>query len=222
MIFDSVIFGYAAEPILRGVFLELHPGTITGLVGRNGCGKSTLIRIGAGFLVPDDGTIFIDRQNMSILPMRRRYKKIAYLPQEFFLPTTMRVSSVLKWMPHGTAAVAMGRLYAWSKRRIGDLSCGERRFLEIAMLLGLKRNYVLLDEPFTGIEPKYIQEISDLLREAAAAGAGLLVTDHYHRYLLPLCNDLVVLSGGYGIILDPAEPFSSQLQYWGYLQGHVH
>ena len=211
MIFDSIIFGYTPEPILRGVFLRLEPGHITGLVGRNGCGKSTLIRIGAGFLLPDDGAIFIEGQNTNLLPLQYRYQKIAYLSQESFLPPTQRVSTVLKWMPRGTFAVEQNRLQAWKHRRVGSLSVGERRFLEIAMLLGLQRQFILLDEPFTGIDPKYIQSISELLRAAATAGAGLLVTDHYYHYLLPLIDDLVMLSSGRCTRLEKSESFATQL-----------
>ena len=163
MIFDSVDYEIDSKQILQGVDLRIEPGKICGLFGPNGGGKTTLIKIGAGLLLPTRGTVFIDRQAFIEKKLLQRYQKIAYLSQETFLPRDMSVSKFLNTFR--TKADDCASEYYPSRlmnQQIGSLSSGEVRLLELIFIISLDRIFLLLDEPFTGIEPLIIDQGTNL------------------------------------------------------------
>lgn len=193
MVFDSITYEISGKTILQGVFLKLQPRQIVGVFGINGSGKSTLIKIGAGLLSPSFGSVFIKGENYSFKPHIDRYNFIAYLSQESFLPNDVKVSKVLNWHAY---AGSDPFIHKYQDRLINTLSGGERKYLELFLLLLLNRQYILLDEPFTGIEPKYIEMMTDLIAKQKARGAGILITDHYYRYVAGLIDKGYYLNNG--------------------------
>ena len=198
MEFDSILFSYGSKPILRGIYLRIPQGSIIGLFGVNGSGKSTLIKIGAGVLKPDNGNIFIDKKVYANNLSMKRYNYIAHLSQDSFLPLDIRVNDLLQISASLKVNFEVDTILSRIRyQKIASLSVGEKRYLEIVLLFTLDRDYYLIDEPFTGLEPLIIERISNLLLEQKKLGKGLLITDHYHRYITEITDKSYLLNDGY-------------------------
>lgn len=197
MVFDSIMFSYGARKILNGIYLKIPKGEIVGLFGLNGSGKTTLIKIGCGHLKADNGNIFINNESDFGKTLVNRFQKIAYLSQNNFLPSDLTIKNIVKRNRFRerifTEDVLISRLY---NQKVSSLSGGELRFLEVKLLLSLNREYYLLDEPFSGIEPKIIEKIMALLLEAKSARKGILITDHFYRYVKEINDISFVLKDG--------------------------
>lgn len=217
-VFDSIIFGYNDKLILRGVYLSISINSIVGLFGFNGCGKSTLIKIGAGFLTQNDGNIFIDEvvveNNYSI----NRYNSLGYLSQDSFIPKDITVWEFLKISNSShNNLIDDPIIKKIINQKIISLSGGELRYLEIIFLFSLDRKYYLLDEPFTGIEPLYIEKIIDLIQKEKQKGKGILLTDHYHHYVTDIIDKCYLMKAGYITELDKTNNYREELLNNGYL-----
>lgn len=218
MIFDSIYYEIKSKSILKGVYLKVESGKICGLFGLNGSGKTTLIKIGAGIMLPTDGTVFIDGEAFIKKELKKRYEKIAYLPQGTFLPKDIDVAQFI-----GTLSIE-ARNYVLRhfpanliNQTIASLSGGELRLLEVVFTISLNREFLLLDEPFTGIEPLYIEKMMTLIAEQRAFGKGILITDHYYRYSSQLSDYGYFQSNQECKKLDENQPLTEQLQEHGYL-----
>lgn len=159
-----------------------------------------------------DGKRFYKKSNNS------RYNHIAYLPQDTMLPDDMRVDHILKAFRSGAALYEDKIIGPTLKQKIGSLSGGQQRYLELSLLLSLKRPYVLLDEPFTGIEPLLIEEICKLITRASGAGIGFLVTDHYYQYMIDIADDAYLMKSKQCHHLNRNEPLKVQLERQGYMR----
>lgn len=212
-VLDAIAFAYKDHHILRGAFLSLRPGEICGLIGRNGCGKSTLTKIGAGQLTQRSGIVMIDGDRFTAPVRRKRFERIAYLPQQSMAPRMMSVRRLIgEFERRGGEVPKDDRLIApLLTKRIGSLSTGERRYLECLLVLGLNRRYVLLDEPFTGLAPVTVEQLSRRIRKAADDGCGILLSDHYSQYVLPLVDSLFGMAHGRCRPLDPTADVRAQL-----------
>jgi lipopolysaccharide export system ATP-binding protein len=218
LILDGLFYEVAAARILRGVYLKVAPGRVCGLFGRNGSGKTTLLKVAAGQLRPSSGLVVVDGERFYRKALRRRFARVAYLPQEGMLPRDLTVRQLLALFPGAPAALADDPVLApLHGSRAGRLSTGERRYLEIRLLLGLERAYLLLDEPFTGVEPVLMERISEAVVEAARRGQGVLVTDHYYRSMLPIVDDAYLMAEGRCRPLGQGGDLRAQLQEEGYL-----
>ena len=218
MIFDSVSFHYNGNPVLRGVYLKIDKGTITGLYGHNGSGKTTLIRIGAGLLPLDNGTLFINGKAIESGVRANRYKQIGYLPQETFLPADINVKKLSTYIPSLKPLIEDDPVISKvSDIKISSLSGGELRYLEILLLFSLDRQFYLLDEPLTGIEPILIEKITRLLIKEKEKGKGILITDHYFRYVNNIADKAYYLKEGYSIELDTKGNIQDELLRHGYI-----
>lgn len=190
MIFDSIIFRYDSINILNGIYLKIPKGNIVGLYGINGSGKSTLLKVGSGQLKENDGNIFINKKSFYNQSLQNRFKKIAFLSQDSFLPKDITVKNIVISNNFSKKTFQedqiIGNLF---NEKIKSLSGGELRYLEIRLLLALNREYYLLDEPFSGIEPLVIEKIMELLVETKSKNKGILITDHFYRYVKQI-NDL--------------------------------
>ena len=189
LILDSIYYEIDSRRILNGVYIKIEPSSICGLFGLNGSGKSTIIRIAAGLLLPLSGTVFIDNKAFTNKSLKSRFTKIAYLPQDNFLPGDMKVSKFVNFFLKDSELdlenFIKPKLFS---QNIASLSFGERRMLELIFIISLKRNYILLDEPFTGIEPRLIEKMLVLINGEADNGTGVLITDHYQHYVSQLCH----------------------------------
>lgn len=193
LVFDSITYEIRSRPILQNIYLKVEPGQVVGVFGINGSGKSTLIKIGAGFLSPTFGSVFIDGINYSYKSHTARYNLIAYLSQDSFLPKDLKVSQILTIFGISEQDDLVNTI---RNQSISSLSGGEHKYLELFLILSLNRQYVLLDEPFTGVEPKYIEIMIELIKFKKSQSTGVLITDHYYRYMTEIIDTGYYLNNG--------------------------
>ena len=181
---------FKGKTILKDISILCKQGEITGIFGRNGTGKSTLLKIIFGSLKSESGIIKIDDQSYSPQQIIQ-LQKIAYLPQESFLPKNDKVQDIIPlFHPDGDAqdkifyAKGVGN---FTQRKVKELSLGQLRYLEILLIGHLKHDFILMDEPFSMIEPLYKDHIKNLLQELKAK-KGIILTDHYYEDVLELTD----------------------------------
>jgi len=196
--------------VVRGVSLTIHQGEVVGLLGPNGAGKTTSFYMIVGLIQPDAGRIFTDGVDITRTPMylRAREYGISYLPQE---PSVFRKLSVeenilavletqqITWEARRMrteSLIAQLNLGAVRKTRGYALSGGERRRVEIARCLAIDPVFILLDEPFSGIDPLAVLELQQIIFDLKAAGIGVLITDHNVRETLNVTDRAYILNEG--------------------------
>ena len=200
---------YGGRKVVDAVSLELESGQVAGLLGPNGAGKTTTFYMTVGMIRPDRGTIAVNGDDITDDPMHIRARKgIGYLPQESSvfrkLTVEQNIRGVLEYL-HVPAKqqvertrtlldeLGIGRL---AKQRAGVLSGGERRRLEISRALATNPSFVLLDEPFAGIDPLAVADIQSIIRHLTDRGLGVLVSDHNVRETLGVCDKAYILNNG--------------------------
>ena len=218
MVFDSVTYQASEKRILKGVHLKINAGEICGIFGRNGSGKSTLIKIGAGLFLPTSGTVFIDQKAFLKHQRYSRFEKVAYLAQDTFLPKDLKIRTLLKsCLKLVYELLNKTILKTLINQKIHSLSGGERKLLELILIFSLDRKYLLLDEPFTGIEPIIIQKMIELILEQKENGKGILITDHYYRYVLEKVDKAYLMEQGYCSPIESNKNLMTELKNKGYL-----
>ncbi len=201
---------YARREVVSDVSFEVKSGEIVGLLGPNGAGKTTCFYIACGLVKADQGNVFIDHRNVSKLPMHKRaHLGLGYLPQE---PSIFRklsvednITSVLqvnknlekKQIKHRLEEL-LDEFNIEHIRHIDGLSLsgGERRRAEIARALAMNPKFILLDEPFAGVDPISVGDIQQIIYHLKNKGIGVLITDHNYREMLDTCDHSYVLHGG--------------------------
>ena len=196
---------YGGRVVLHSLDLKVGAGEIVGLLGPNGAGKSTAMGIIAGHVVPDAGTVCIGEKCFDGWPLWRRVRSgLGFLAQE---PAVLRDMSVLENISIAAEAHAVGQdvvakqldnmgLSALAGERAGTLSGGERRRLEIARCLVGGPRFILMDEPFAGVDPLGIETLQETVRALAKQGIGVLITDHAVQATLGVCDRGLILDGG--------------------------
>jgi ABC-type multidrug transport system ATPase subunit len=210
---DSIRKAFGNKQVLTDVYLRCQTKDIIGLLGRNGSGKSTLLKILFGTLYTDYKHISINGEYLD-QPFKEK-GLISFLHQDNFLPGSMTVRKVLKLFDHNLDDSEFGKdpvLLRVLNIKIGNLSGGESRYLEIKLILNLDSKFVLLDEPFNGISPVHIDIVKDLIKSQAEK-KGIVLTDHDYRNVLDVANKYMILFDGGIKILKSKEEFI----YWGYL-----
>jgi lipopolysaccharide export system ATP-binding protein len=200
---------YKRRPVVRNVSISVHRGEAVGLLGPNGAGKTTTFYMIIGLVHPDTGWISLDGTEITTLPMYRRARLgIGYLPQEASVfrgltveQNIMAALEVAEPEPdrrHQMLDELMAEFGISHLRRTGALalSGGERRRVEIARALATRPNYMLLDEPFAGIDPIAVGDIQDLVRHLTNRGIGVLITDHNVRETLGLTDRAYIVYAG--------------------------
>jgi lipopolysaccharide export system ATP-binding protein len=200
---------YRGRKVVHDVSLEIRQGEVIGLLGPNGAGKTTTFYIMVGLAQPDSGRVLLDGEDITDLPMYLRARNgISYLPQEpsVFRQLTVEQNllAVLETLSltHDQQRdrleelLAQMGLDAVRHNRAYSLSGGERRRLEIARSLVLEPAFILLDEPFSGIDPLTVVELQKLIVELSASGIGVLVTDHNVPATLSVTNRAYIISNG--------------------------
>lgn len=209
---DRVAITLGGRPLVRDVCLELHPGEVVGLLGPNGAGKTTTFGLVTGLLRPDDGDVYLDGQSVRELPMYKRARLgIGYLPQEpsVFRQLSVRDNLRLALQESGLQGQALQQRMedlirdfhlSGFQHRLGiQLSGGERRRTEVARALAvgpLGPRYLLLDEPFAGVDPLAVADLQSLIGELRDRGMGLLITDHNVRETLAITDRAYILTDG--------------------------
>jgi lipopolysaccharide export system ATP-binding protein len=202
-------WAYKGRQVVNGVSLSLKRGEILGLLGPNGAGKTTCFYMVMGLIQPDFGDISIDGQDVTLLPMYVRARLgLGYLPQEPSIFRGMSVEdnvlAVLETIEpdaptrefRATEILTELRIDRLRKQRATSLSGGERRRLEIARALATDPSFILLDEPFAGIDPLAIADIRDLIGFLKQRGIGVLITDHNVRDTLNIIDRATIIFDG--------------------------
>ncbi len=215
---------FKTKTVVDGVSFDVKSGEVVGLLGPNGAGKTTSFYMVVGLLKPDTGSVIVDGRDIAKLPMYLRARSgIAYLAQEASVFRKMTVEdnimAILQAQP-GTRAERHDRLEALMEdlgithlkgRYAYMLSGGERRRVEIARCLVLRPSFLLLDEPFAGLDPIAVADIQKLVRGLASKGIGVLITDHNVRETLAMCDRANVLfSGQIRVAGTPDEIYASK------------
>ncbi|HEX4020087.1 MAG TPA: LPS export ABC transporter ATP-binding protein [Acidobacteriaceae bacterium] len=207
---DQLAKTYRGRQVVHGVSLEIHQGEVVGLLGPNGAGKTTSFYMIVGLVRPDAGRVMVDNAEITRLPMylRARNFGISYLPQE---PSVFRKLTV----EENILAVLEAQPGGWEQRRtrmeklieqlnLGHvrkthgyaLSGGERRRVEIARCLCIDPRFILLDEPFSGIDPIAVRDLQEIIFELKASGYGILITDHNVRETLSVTDRAYIINEG--------------------------
>jgi lipopolysaccharide export system ATP-binding protein len=200
---------YGKRPVLRDVSVEVKGGEIVGLLGPNGAGKTTTFSIIVGLIRPDKGTVTCSGEDLTKLPMYKRARKgVTYLPQEpsVFRKLTVEenVLAILETLPLSVTErrerlkqlLSDLHIEHLAGNRADSLSGGERRRTEIARALVMAPSFMLLDEPFAGIDPLSVVDIQEIMVQLRERGIGVLVTDHNVRETLTICDRAYILSDG--------------------------
>lgn len=193
LILDGIFFTVPGLSIVEGVCLKVKPGSVTAVIGRKGAGKSTLLKIAAGHLQAESGITVIDGERIHSKSLKKRFQKISYLPQKSTPPGDMPVNRLIKSFSSAVDLVTGPFMNKRRQQKISELSSGEKRLLEISLLFSLNRKYILLDEPFTGVEPYIAKQIIERINNEAQKGRGILLTTHQHRYVPQVADKAYLL-----------------------------
>lgn len=216
---------YRARNVVNGVSLEVNSGEVVGLLGPNGAGKTTCFYMIVGLISCEQGAIMLDGQDITAYPMHARARLgIGYLPQEasVFRKLTVadNIRAILQTVPGlGREQQEQELEQLLQELHIGhiraslgmSLSGGERRRVEIARALATRPRFILLDEPFAGVDPLSVVDIQTIINHLCAKGIGVLITDHNVRETLGICGRAYIVSEGKVIAAGaPAEILNNQ------------
>jgi len=206
---DTVVKKYGKRTVVKGVSLEVNKGEIVGLLGPNGAGKTTTFYMIVGFIKPNGGNVFLDDLNITTLPMYKRAKKgIGYLPQEASVFRKMSVENNILSVLQMTSLSKkeqrekteklleeFGLTHVRKSKGI-QLSGGERRRTEIARALANDPAFILLDEPFAGVDPIAVEDIQTIVTKLKEKNIGVLITDHNVHETLSITDRAYLLYEG--------------------------
>lgn len=200
---------YNGKKVVNQVSLEVPQGEVTGLLGPNGAGKTTSFYMSVGLIRPDGGSVFIDQEEITRSPMYIRARKgIGYLPQEssVFKKLTVKenITAILEVIPDKGFNVDQKAddlmrelgIINLAGQKANSLSGGERRRLEISRVLATDPKFILLDEPFAGIDPLAVIDIQQIIYQLTKKGIGVLISDHNVRETLGVCNNAYIMNQG--------------------------
>lgn len=206
---EGLVKSFRRRRVVNGISIEVNQGEVVGLLGQNGAGKTTTFYMVVGLLRPDSGRVFLGARNISRLPMYERARTgIGYLPQEASVFRKLTVEQNLELI------LEMHRLSGKDRKRRIDslldefnlthlrrqraevLSGGERRRVEIARALATRPNFILLDEPFTGVDPIEVDAIQEMVLDLKERNIGVLITDHNVRETLATTDRAYIVKDG--------------------------
>jgi len=206
----GLIKHYRGRAVANGVTINIQPGEVVGLLGPNGAGKTTSFYMVVGLIHADGGQVLLDDVDITALPMHARARRgIGYLAQEPSVFRGLKVAenllAVLETRRDLKRAARLALcdqllhelgLRHLSNQPAASLSGGERRRLEIARALAMEPRFILLDEPFAGVDPLSVMDIQQIIRQLAESGIGILITDHNVRETLGICNRACIINAG--------------------------
>ncbi len=206
---DKVVKKYGKRTVVKGISVEVNKGEIVGLLGPNGAGKTTTFYMIVGFIRPNGGSVYLDNEDITKLPMYKRAKMgIGYLPQEASVFRQMSVENNIKSVLEMTT-MSKKEQHMQTEKLIEEfglehirkskgiqLSGGERRRTEIARALAINPAFILLDEPFAGVDPIAVEDIQGIVKKLKEKGIGVLITDHNVHETLKITDRAYLLYEG--------------------------
>ena len=217
---ENLVKSYLDRRVVDGVSIEVSPGEVVGVLGPNGAGKTTSFYMFVGLVQADSGTVWLDDSDITAHPMYIRARNgIAYLPQEASAFRRMSVFenilAVVEMLPEFKGdrrkqvkkvveLIEELNLQQVRDSKASSLSGGERRRVEIARALACSPKYMLLDEPFAGIDPLVVRDLQGLVAAMKQKGIGILITDHNVRETLGICDRAYILS--HGQVIESGDP----------------
>ena len=214
---ESVTKSYAGRRVVDQVNLAVNGGEVVGLLGPNGAGKTTTFHMMVGLVHPDKGKVLLNGNDLTALPIYQRARAgLSYLPQESSVFRRLTVEENLlailetldlseeEQKDRAERLMRMLGVFELAKQKAFTLSGGERRRVEIARALVLSPFFILLDEPFTGIDPIAVAEIQKIVRKLTTSGIGVLITDHNVRETLGICDRAYIINEGQ--VLEEGTP----------------
>ncbi len=192
---DSVILEFGSKRVLQNVYLKFETGKITGLLGRNGSGKSCLMNIMYGELIPNDKSIRFNGK--SFIDNKRNPQDLRYLPQFSFIPKSLSIQNIFAdfGLDFSDFETLFPDFKSFFNVKLRNVSGGERRIIEIYTILASNTKFCMLDEPFSQVMPIYIDTIKNLIvREKQ--NKGIIITDHLYKHIVDICDDLYVINNG--------------------------
>lgn len=203
---DNIELNLSGQCVLKGIYLKAETGKITGILGANGCGKSSLLNVIFGDLQPRHKLIRIDNKPY-LKPLFTYAGMVKYLPQQNFIPQHLKVKTVfdLFGISWEECIAYFESLNNYRDSRIKELSGGEKRIIETYLVVKGKAEILLLDEPFTHLAPIYINTFRNILRQEATHKA-IIITDHLFHHIIDIADDLYAIKNGCTrLIKDPEE-----------------
>lgn len=222
---DNIQKTYKGRPVVKGVTIEVNQGEIVGLLGPNGAGKTTSFYMIVGLVRPDEGTVFLDDTDITSYPMYKRAQLgLGYLPQEVSVFRKLSVEDNILSILEMTKLNKNQRLERLEelleefslnhvRKNLGhSLSGGEKRRTEIARALATNPKFVLLDEPFAGVDPIAVEDIQSIISELTKKNIGILITDHNVQETLSITDRAYLLFEGNILKAGTAEELASDEQ----------
>ena len=217
LILKDLVKTYNGRRVVDAVNLDIHSGEVVGLLGPNGAGKTTTFYMTIGMIKPDSGSVYLDTEEITDFPMFKRARKgVGYLPQEpsVFKKLTVRNNlmaileslSISKTDQQKKADALLEELGIkhLSDQKASVLSGGERRRLEITRALATDPSFILLDEPFAGVDPLAVIDIQNIIKHLAKRGIGVVISDHNVRETLGVCDKAYILNNGQ--LIESGDP----------------
>jgi lipopolysaccharide export system ATP-binding protein len=229
---QGLIKGYRNRRVVDQVNLQVQSGMVVGLLGPNGAGKTTTFYSIVGFIKPDSGHIYLDREDITRLPIHKRARKgITYLAQEpsVFKKLTVEENVRIVLEPLGLAeneitSIINELMFDLKIEHLANnkghaLSGGERRRVEIMRALATRPQFILLDEPFAGVDPLSVADLQQIIRDLKKKGLGVLISDHNVRETLQVCDFAYIMNNGQiltsGVADDIIESEVARKMYLG-------
>ena len=214
----DIVKQYKKRRVVDGISLAVETGQVVGLLGPNGAGKTTSFYMIAGFVRPDSGTVLLDGGDITNLPIHKRaLRGISYLAQEssVFKKLTVEENIRIVLEPLGLDSSQIGKRIAelfeelkighLARNRAYSLSGGERRRVEIMRALATNPRFILLDEPFAGIDPLSVADLQQIIHDLKRKGLGVLISDHNVRETLSVCDSAYIVNHGRILVSGGAE-----------------
>lgn len=228
----GIIKEYRNRRVVDQINLQVHSGMVVGLLGPNGAGKTTTFYSIVGFIRPDRGHIFLNGEDITDLPIHKRaWKGITYLAQEpsVFKKLTVEENIRIVLEPLGLAENEINntirelmvdlKIEHLANNKGHALSGGERRRVEIMRALATRPKFILLDEPFAGVDPLSVADLQQIIRELKQKGLGVLISDHNVRETLQVCDFAYIMNNGQiltsGVAADIIESEVARKMYLG-------
>ncbi len=221
----NLVKAFGERRVVNDVSINVEQGTVVGLLGPNGAGKTTTFYMIVGIEKPDSGEVLIDGREITHMPMHERAMAgIGYLPQEASIFRKLTVEdnimaileatelSVEKRVEKMNSLIAEFHVEHIRKRKGSELSGGERRRVEIARALATDPSFILLDEPFAGIDPIAVADIQGMIAHLAQRGIGVLITDHNVRETLSIVDKAYILNNGEILISGDSNAIANDEQ----------